>query len=230
MSCSARDAPNCCDNGGRAILPTSRYIGTDGKRLPSVTTIINSTWVKGEGLIAWANREGLAGRSHTEARDRAAEIGTAAHALILSTMGGVAATAPIDPEIRKPALVAAGHGIEWSTRHECVPLMCESPLFSDEMGYGGTPDWYGLLDGVPTLLDIKTSRDLHAEHWVQTAAYRALLESNGHDVAQVLLLQCRRDEGSAARAVRRSPEQQAVDLQAWLLCQQMYEIRSRVHK
>lgn len=53
----------------------------DGKRVPGVTTIIGKYGEKG-GLIHWAHEQGSLGKTLEEARDRAADAGTAAHEMV----------------------------------------------------------------------------------------------------------------------------------------------------
>jgi hypothetical protein len=67
-------------------------------------------------------------------------------------------------------------------------------LFSEKYGYGGTIDFYGLIDRLWTLKDYKTAKAIWPEHLYQVAAYRQLLEENGHKVEAVGILQIGRDE------------------------------------
>ena len=101
----------------------------------------------------------------------------------------------------------------------------EVPLVSAKMGYGGTPDWYGLVDGIPTLLDIKTSAQVYAEHWIQLAAYRLLLQEAGHEVAQVGVLHLPRNLDGKGKAIMKGADKQEHHEQAWRLCQQVYAIK-----
>ena len=181
-------------------MPTQPYLDKRGNRLPSVTQILSASWPKGDALIAWANREGLAGRDHTKARDDAAMTGTIAHEIILARMGGPASDLDAyDMAAVKKARIPAHHASGWLEGVELEPLIVEQPLISTKMGYAGTPDWYGKLNGVPTVLDIKTSSGIYASHYVQCAAYAALLEEAGHKVEQVAILHLPRTLAGAAR-------------------------------
>jgi hypothetical protein len=56
------------------------------------------------------------------------------------------------------------------------------------MGFGGTIDFYGTLDGVLTLCDLKTGSGIYDEHYYQICAYRQLLQENGRDVQQARII------------------------------------------
>jgi hypothetical protein len=62
---------------------------------------------------------------------------------------------------------------EWKTQHEIEPLMTETTLWSHQYGYAGTADGLWMIDGVPTMLDIKTSRNVWDEHFMQLSALGA---------------------------------------------------------
>ena len=206
-------------------MPTGIYLDKRGNRLPSVTQVLAKAWSK-PALVAWAHREGAAGRPLNKARDDAAEAGTAAHELILSRIGG---PQPEMARYGKDAVSAARisyhHAQAWMDDHNFSPVLVETPLVSTKMGYGGTPDWYGLLDGIPTVLDIKTS-GLHAEHLVQLAAYRLLLIEAGHDVERLLLLRAPRTLSGHWDTMQRVGEEQISPYsRGWNAAMIMYDVR-----
>ena len=143
-------------------MPTSDYRNGNGDRLPSVTQILGLTWPN-PGLIEWANREGLAGRSHTIVRDRMGKIGTLAHALVFAEIGGPELSPPDEREypadIQQAAKIPLYHARNWFEGREWDAILVERPLIHARYGYGGTPDWYGMLDGKLTVLDLKTGRN-----------------------------------------------------------------------
>jgi hypothetical protein len=67
---------------------------------------------------------------------------------------------------------------------------------SEKLRYGGQLDYYGLVDGVPTILDFKTSASLYPEHAAQLSAYWNLLGEAGHKV-----------QGARLLRIGRSPEE-----------------------
>lgn len=58
------------------------------------------------------------------------------------------------------------------------PIAIEQSVISDKIQTGGTIDRVYVLDGIVTLLDIKTSSAIHDNYWVQTATYRHMWEEN----------------------------------------------------
>ena len=70
----------------------------------------------------------------------------------------------------------------------------ERPLYYDVLHYAGTIDRYGKIDGLPTVLDIKTGSKLHMKiHSLQLCAYSVLLQQNGYKVERGLILHLRKD-------------------------------------
>jgi hypothetical protein len=170
-------------------MPTQPYFDGRGNRLPSVTQVLSASWAKGDALVQWAWTQGKNGQDWKQVRDDAGTIGTIAHELVLSKIGGAAPQEWAPSELRA-ARVPAHHAAGWMDGHTFEPLVVEEALVSGKLGYGGTPDWYGIMDGVPTLLDIKTSARPYVSHYVQLAAYIKLLEERGHKVdrAGILIL------------------------------------------
>ena len=70
-----------------------------------------------------------------------------------------------------------------------------------EMRFGGQPDLLARIDGVLTLLDIKTSKAVWPEVWYQLAGYDLLLEEHGHDCGAFQILRLGQD-GSVEDPVR----------------------------
>ncbi len=72
---------------------------------------------------------------------------------------------------------------KWKTEHTFEPLMTETTFWSHQYGYAGTADGLWIVDGVPTLVDVKTSRNVWDEHFMQLSALGAcdvaLVEEDG---------------------------------------------------
>jgi hypothetical protein len=83
----------------------------------------------------------------------------------------------------------------WLKDYDLKPKFLEKQLVSEAFHYGGTIDFYGDLDGVPTLLDFKTSSGIYDEHRFQVAAYWRLLLEAGYPVKGIRILQVPRDGG-----------------------------------
>ena len=206
-------------------MPTGIYLDKRGNRLPSVTQVLGKAWSK-PALVAWAHREGAAGRPLNKARDDAAEAGTAAHELILARIGGPPADLTrYSKEAGSAARISDHHAQAWLEDHTFEPVVVETALVSTKRGYGGTPDWYGLLDGIPTVIDIKTG-GLYTEHLVQAAAYRLLLIEAGHKVERLLLLRAPRTLSGHSDTMQRLGEEEIRNYsRAWNAAITMYEVR-----
>jgi hypothetical protein len=58
----------------------------------------------------------------------------------------------------------------YKSQHTIEPLHTEVTIWNEELGYAGTADGIWKIDGVMTLVDIKTSRNTWDEHWMQLAS------------------------------------------------------------
>lgn len=112
---------------------------------------------------------------HTGVLSDASDMGTWMHEW---------AQADVVPELEYPDTDAA-HDVYWDmveewdkfkARHDIVPHYTERTVWHEELGYAGTLDGLWEIDGVMTLLDIKTSRGLYSSTWMQLAALRAAPE------------------------------------------------------
>jgi hypothetical protein len=154
-----------------------RYRNKEGKIVPGVTTIVNQ--LAKPALIIWANRLGLQGIDSTKFRDEAAEIGSLAHYLILSYLKGekpdVSDYTPNQLDLAENCVLFYW---DWEKNHKLESILIETPLVSED--FGGTPDWYGRVDGELTLIDYK-SGGIYEEGFYQVCAYRQLLIENGYE-------------------------------------------------
>lgn len=178
------------------------YKTSDGKRVPSVTTILSL--LNKPYLIQWANKLGLEGIDSTKYRDEAAEIGTLAHAIIQSHLAkeelDYTEYSALHKDLAENAVLSF---LEWEKNNKIEPLLLEKSLVSDKKEYGGTVDCYCLLNGEPTLVDFKTGKAIYDEYFVQVSAYAELLKEHGYPVNKIVILRVGRDstEGFETRAV-----------------------------
>jgi len=155
-----------------------RYRNKEGKIVPGATTIVNL--LAKPALIIWANRLGLQGIDSTKFRDEAAGIGSLAHYLILAYLRGEKPdTSDYTPNQLDLAENCLLFYFDWEKGHQLESVLIETPLVSEEYQFGGTPDWYGRLDGDYTLIDYK-SGGVYEEAYYQVCAYRQLLIENGY--------------------------------------------------
>ncbi len=178
----------------RKARPHQRYNARDGTLLPGVTTVLSV--INKPALVPWANRLGLEGIKSSEYVDELAAIGTLAHHLIEChlTAGSpdISGYTPDQVSLAENA-VASFHA--WARGKAVETRQTEWPLVSEAHRYGGTLDWYGLVDGVLSVIDFKTSSAIYDDHCYQLAGYHQLLTENGYEVAEARVLQVGRTEG-----------------------------------
>jgi hypothetical protein len=159
----------------------------------SVSTIIGQ--LDKPGLKAWANALGLKGIPLDGYFNEVTEAGKLAHQHILSLLGGPEPTTKFDPQsvIGRHVARMLDKFDEWTTgkifEAHFVEKTLESPL-----GYYGRLDWFGVLDGQRTVMDIKSADAVYAESYLQLAAYHKLLEENGNLVDRAIVLLVPRDK------------------------------------
>jgi hypothetical protein len=166
------------------------YRTKDGKRVPSVTTVLGRFKEAG-GLIHWAWSLGIEGEDYRQARDAAADAGSITHDWVEDTVHGT----PLRefPNAAPETIVLARTALDafrdWVELNEVKWLATEFPLVSETHRFGGTPDALALVRGKRYLLDWKSSNRVYGEHVCQVGAYRALMLENGmEDVAGAMLL------------------------------------------
>jgi hypothetical protein len=180
----------------------TRYYSKDGTMLPGVTTVLGV--LNKPALVPWANNLGLAGVSVREYVDALAAIGSLAHDMILAHHKNI----KFQPDGHPADLIDKAENcllsyFEWEKGHKIEPILCEAALVSERYGYGGTLDLFANVDGVRTIVDYKSGKAIYPEHVYQVAAYRQVLEENGHQADGVRILQIGRseDEGFSEKYV-----------------------------
>lgn len=205
------------------------YHNQSGKRVPSVTTYLHV--LNKPALLKWAWECGLEGIDYTKVRDNAADIGTLAHYLVLCHLASeapdVTEYSPADLEKAETCLLKFW---EWERSRKIEPIMLEEPLVSEEFQYGGTIDFYGRVDGIPTLLDFKTGKGVYDEMLYQVAAYARLLREHLQDVRQVKILRIGRnpEEGFEERTM--DSARMVLYFDVFLACQKIYTLQKRIRK
>jgi len=161
-------------------MPTPRagYFANDGSKLPSVTQVLGR-WKDSGGLLQWAFKQGQSGaRSLYEERDKAADIGTLAHAMVENRLTGKSPGEALRdaPDEFKPKAWQAYNSFEtWMDNQRAIIISAETPLVSEAHRYGGTPDYVMRMpDGRLALGDVKTSTAIYRDHLMQVAAYGIL--------------------------------------------------------
>lgn len=172
------------------------YKLADGTVVPGTTTICNL--LDKPALGPWHNRKGLEGVDTTKYTDPLKGVGTLTHARILAEVSGKPLTEDLDEYSKREIDLSDNAMLKfyaWQKRHEMGEIvLCEKPLVSEAYRFGGTPDHYGLIDGLLTLPDYKTGSGIYFESLLQVAAYRQLVQETGHRVERVLIVNIGRTE------------------------------------
>ena len=170
-----------------------RYRLADGTIVPGVTTIVGL--LNKPHLVAWANKMGLQGIDTTAYTAAAAGAGSCAHEIIQAMVGGPEVDfSKYTGEEIEAARNAADKFRAWLVNHDMQTHMIEEQIVSERYRTGGTIDWYGELDGKMTLVDIKTSGNVYAEHVIQVAAYAQLLKDEEYPIEEVRILRVSRED------------------------------------
>ena len=129
--------------------PTAGYRNAKGKRVVGTTTAAKDSVT---GLVIWANQLGLDGVSYREHMDGVLAQGNAIHNAVEAIIkGGDPDTclATLSPEEREGAERGIVAFRRWLASGDVRIQHTEFPLVSEAYQFGGTPDGYGVVGGVP---------------------------------------------------------------------------------
>jgi hypothetical protein len=161
-----------------------RWYMVNGANLPSVTSILHGYLPEPPALTAWK------ARPHADEELKwLATIGTIVHYRIANGFAEGFHLPPVDLELDKDAPPLDDYLIMEVKRammsfammmmaHELIPSIIEHPTWHPVMMYAGTIDFLGTLDGVPSLIDFKTSRQVRDSHRAQVVAYKKAVLSH----------------------------------------------------
>lgn len=171
--------------------PTGRFYHTPFGPTPSVTTILSSQ-PKAAGLQAWIDSVGV--EESERIRDEAGRIGTHMHNYLEQMVSRASLDEPADDEQRlgrKMAQAMRMIMLKGANLNEVWGL--ETALWYQDL-YAGRTDLVGVWQGVPSVIDYKTSRraktvDMVEGYFCQTVAY-ALAHNDlfGTDIRQTVVL------------------------------------------
>jgi len=125
--------------------------------------------------------------AHKRVLNEAANIGTNVHEWIEADLKGEFEPAIDSFECEQ----MVEQWLLWKSEHTIEPILVEATAVNREHGYAGTLDGLWVVDGVPTLVDVKTSRNTWPEHFQQLAALGA---------CYTLMEECDECEGSVPLA------------------------------
>ena len=207
------------------------YRNAKGERIPGASTISNI--LSKPQLVPWANKLGLNGIEVGKYVDGLADAGTLAHYLSECVFQGKERDSEIMDEYSKAdldrATVSFDKFMDWYSARKIAVVGSELQLVSENLQVGGTVDVIAWVDGVFTLIDIKTSKALYGpgdDKWIQCAGYDLIAEENHYLVDEVRILRLGRDaeEGFEYALMPHREDQR----QLFRLCREVYEVRRRI--
>jgi hypothetical protein len=160
--------------------PPQGYFNAAGERIPGTTTIIGRFKESG-ALVHWAWKLGMEGKDYREVRDRAADAGTAAHAMMEAHIRKQQFDpTPFQPDILAKARKAFGAFKEWAADSQFEITDTEVRGVSEKYQFGGTQDAC-LIRGKRAVGDWKTSNAVYSDYLLQLAAYGIIWDENHPD-------------------------------------------------
>jgi hypothetical protein len=172
----------------------TKYYNSKGQQVPSCTTVLQI--LNTPSLIYWSNKIGRQGKSYSAEMGMYSRIGTGTHLLIEHWFKGVEEThRELIEHLRScsdyekaQAFRAYNNFLRWADENEFELLGSELQLVSDVYNYGGTIDYYGLINGKLMIMDFKTSNYFNKKMFLQLAGYVNLLKEHGYEVHEVMIL------------------------------------------
>lgn len=203
------------------------YKTKDGKRVPSVTTILGI--LNKPALMNWAWKCGIEGQDYKLVRDKSSGIGTLTHALILANLTETKCdTSGYSKEDIESSEVCYKSFLEWKRLHKINVVYAEKYFVSEAHRFGGTIDLFAEVDRLPTLVDFKTSGGIYPEAMHQVAAYKKLLEEYGHKVDRVKILRIGKLEDDLFEDLTLGNLDNHWKI--FLACKEIYELRKAIKK
>lgn len=164
------------------------YYNDDNKEIPSATTILKI--LNKPNLVYWANHLGFNHRKYDEVLNDASKLGTEVHSLIENFLNKnmfIYIKTEI-PEFYYSVYRCLGSFFQWYNNNSIKPIFTERSFISKR--FGGTIDFYGIVNDKLTIVDFKTSKNIYYSMFIQLALYTLLLEDNNRKVEQVGIVLC----------------------------------------
>lgn len=165
---------------------TRQYVTPDGSRLPSVTTVLGH--FQKQHIVKWRKRVGE--EEANKISGRASRRGTKFHKLMEGYLGNEQGFLNEADLVEQMAFKDAQKVVD---RIDNIHYI-EAALFSYKVGLAGSVDCIAEFDGVPSVIDFKTSSKLKDENWItsyflQETAYSLMYEDmTGTEVKQIVTI------------------------------------------
>jgi hypothetical protein len=211
-----------------------KYFVKDGTQVPGCTTV-TGVMDKSGALTYWAWNLGMQQIDFRTFRDELATIGTLAHYFIECYLLGCKAELGDYTEnqieaAKKCFMKFTTWMISRNVKKEDFAVT-EGQLVSEKHRFGGTIDIAAVVNGVPTLIDIKTSKAVYGEMKTQVAGgYRLLCEEAGYGVEQTIILRIGRDDKEGFEEITVGKEESDLHVKRFLTCLELYKINKQIGK
>lgn len=161
--------------------------------VPSVTWIAGY-WPKGVGFYKWLADKGW---DEAEAAKQAAgDKGSRVHLAIERILRGEefridtkvedksrsSEQERFETELTYEELLCVQSFLDWFREAKPETIATERTIFSEMHGYAGTVDYICRIDGVPYVIDFKTSKQVWREYELQVSAYRVAVENGENPI------------------------------------------------
>lgn len=158
------------------LSSSGRYV-YNNHDVPRATEII-SKMIHEDGITQWANSLGFKHIGYNKALGEAADYGTKAHKGIEYYLKNK--TIPLDT----PQIILDGFKLWWDkiNINNTISILGQEHKLVCEW-YGGTYDLLMSVNGIPWLVDFKTSNHVTYKYFIQLAAYNRILR----DIENIIL-------------------------------------------
>ena len=175
-----------------------------------------------EGLVKMVLKMVEGAKAGDVEKSRAADIGTAAHALIeWHTRVMLGEDSGPEPRVPDAAMLAVESWKDWAKQVEFKPVAVERVVYSEKFGYAGTADWIAYVRDMLTLGDVKTGKAIYPESWLQNRAYRTAWENAELTITQGLILRLPKSLTDPTFEVQYVPDD--TSLEDFLACKRLWE-------
>lgn len=216
-------------NSVRKARAHTVYKNAAGQRLPGVTTITNV--LNKPALILWANKLGLQGVEVDKYVDDLADIGTLAHYMVECHIRREKTN--LDDYSKNQISSAETcflKYLEWERHHSVEPLGSEMQLVSEQYQYGGTLDLFVILDGVRTLIDLKTCKVIYPDHFLQVGGgYMLLADENRLNLRAAGILRIGRSDDEGLNPEFKEIPKIKIQQELFLKCLEIFNLKKQLN-
>jgi len=215
-------------NSAKKAKTHTVYKNSSGKRVPGVTTITGV--LNKPALVPWANKIGLQGIEVGKYVDDLAKIGTLAHYMVECHINN---EDQVLDDYSKNQIDSAEtcflKYLYWESKHEIEYLGTEVQLVSQIHNVGGTLDIPMVLDGVRTLVDVKTCKAIYGDHFLQVGGgYMLISYESDLNLKEAGILRIGRSEEEGIEAEYKLIPNLAGYQKMFKLCLEVYKLKKEI--